>query len=74
MLRVSILYRLVTESLMLPSPSLVCSLHNRPIIKRLGVEARKSNFIQKVRHPRRWLTRVLESQFSGVCMLVYFIE
>jgi len=43
-------------------------------IKRLGVETRKRNFIQKVRQPRRWLTRVLEYHFIGVWMLVCFIE
>ena len=35
------------------------------MIRRPGVEARNSDFIQKARHPRRWRTKVLECHLMG---------
>lgn len=58
---------------MLPNPRFVGSPHDWPIIRR-GVEARNSNFIQKIRYPRRWWTSGLGHHLTGLWMTVCFID
>ena len=76
-----LLFVLVTFPLedapMLLSPSMYCSPYNKPVNQktRWGVEARKSDFLQKAHRPRRWWTSVLKNFFytkngggvAGVC-------
>ena len=59
---------------LLRKPSWVCSLHDRLIIRRKGVEARNSNFIWKVRYPRRWWNHGLGHPLTGLWMTVCFID
>ena len=52
----------------------VCSLHDRPIIRRKGVEARNSNFIWKAGSLKSLLASALEFHLIGIWMPVSFIE
>ena len=58
----------VLEMLLLRCSSSVYSSHDRQIIGRQGVEARKLG------HPGRWCTSVLEYHLVWIWMLVCFIE
>ena len=59
---------------LLGKPGWVCSLHDRPIIRRKGVEARNSNFIWKAGSLKRLPASALEFHLTGVWMPVSFIE
>ena len=59
---------------LLRKPSWVCSLHDRLIIRRKGVEARNSNFIWKAGSLKRLPASALEFHLIGVWMPVSFIE
>ena len=63
----------VCTSLLL-NPCSICSLHDRPIIKRRGVEASNKDFIQKTVGTIRWQTSVLEYHFIRLWMPVSFTD
>ena len=52
----------------------VCSLHDWPVIRRQGVEARNRDFIWKAGHPRRWQTNVLEHHLRVWIVLVQLLS
>ena len=64
----------LSPSHMLPSPSLYCSLHDRPINQETSFGARNRNFIQKASRPRGWWTSVPKNHFVWAgCQFLLFI-
>ena len=58
---------------MLPSPSSYCSPQDRPIIQRLGIGAKNSDFIRKPSRPRRCRASVPNNPITPIRIQSSFI-